>query len=26
MQAEIEALNQRWMMTEERIRSGENMF
>lgn len=26
MQAEIEALNQRWLLTEERIKSGENMY
>lgn len=26
MQAEIEALNQRWILTEEKIRSGENMY
>ncbi len=26
MQAEIEALNHRWMMTEEKIRAGENAY
>ncbi len=26
MQAEIEALNHRWMMTEEKLKTGENVF
>lgn len=26
MQAEIEALTERWKMTEEKIKSGENMY
>jgi hypothetical protein len=26
MQAEIEALNQRWMLTEEKLRSGQNLY